>query len=428
MTNRSFAHRWRVIEQKLLFFSCLYLLTGICALLILQPTAVEQGLIITALIAAVLFFAVSTIWSLIGFKGDPYLLPLAATLCFTSLVFLQRLNPVYAQRQFTWLVIGLAALVATTMLVKIKSLAEYKYVFATAGAVALLLPIFFGVERGGAKSWLLFGPFSIQTSEFVKILLVLFFASYLSERRQALAQGRNMLGITLPQVHDWGPLLMMLGASLTFLVFQKDLGTTLIFFCTFLAMVYVGTARLSYIFFAGVLFTAGSSAAYFVFGHVRTRVEAWLDPWQYAATSGYQVLQSLFAFTAGGFAGTGLGAGFPHLIPAVHTDFIFAAIAEETGLAGALGLLLVYMILFYRGFIIALEAEDDFTSLLTAGLTALLGLQSFIIMAGVTKLLPLTGVTLPFVSYGGSSLVANFIILGLILNVSNYQGRSAVRH
>ncbi|MGB9825546.1 MAG: FtsW/RodA/SpoVE family cell cycle protein, partial [Desulfofundulus sp.] len=222
-----------------------------------------------------------------------------------------------------------------------------------------------------------------------------------------------------PAPQEWGPLIAMWGVSLILLIFQKDLGAALIYFSTFLAMVYASTGRVAYICLGGALFLAGAAGSYALFEHVRLRVEVWLNPWRYVETAGYQVVQSLFALAAGGLTGSGLGGGLPLFIPAVHTDFIFAAITEEMGLAGGLGVLMIYMLFVYRGFLIALASPDDFACLLATGLTALMGLQAFIIMAGVTKLLPLTGVTLPFLSYGGSSLVANFIILGLLLNISH---------
>ena len=251
-------------------------------------------------------------------------------------------------------------------------------------------------------------------------LVVLFLASYLAENRVLLTAGtRSLGGIALPGPQEWIPLVAMWGISLLLLIFQKDLGTALIYFCTFLAMVYVATSRFLYTVFGLGLFVAGATASYYLFDHVRNRVEIWLDPWSFIDTAGYQVTQSLFAIGSGGVLGTGLGQGYPNYIPAVHTDIIFSACCEELGLAGGAAITVLFMVLIYRGLRIALQAKDDFAALAGSGLTALLGLQAFIILAGVTGLLPLTGVTLPFISYGGSSLVANFILLGLLLNISN---------
>jgi len=286
--------------------------------------------------------------------------------------------------------------------------------------IALILPIFFGIEQGGAKSWLDFGFFSFQPSEFVKILVVLFLASFLIENRAVLTAGTRSLGwLALPGPQEWVPLVVMWGVSLLLLVFQRDLGTALIYFGTFLAMVYTATSRIFYVLFGMGLFMAGATASYFLFDHVQARFEIWLNPWPYIDTTGYQVIQSLFAIGSGGIMGTGIGQGYPDFIPAVHTDFIFSAICEEMGLIGGAGIIILYMIFIFRGIKIALYARDDFGALAASGLIALLGLQAFIIMAGVTKLLPLTGVTLPYMSYGGSSLVANFILLGLLMNISH---------
>jgi len=286
--------------------------------------------------------------------------------------------------------------------------------------VALVLPVFFGHEQGGAKSWLDFGVFHFQPSEFVKILVVLFLASFLAENRPVLTAGTKNLGwLSLPGPQEWGPLVAMWGVSLLLLIFQKDLGAALIYFSTFLTMVYVATSRIFYVLFGMVLFMAGAAASFYFFEHVRARVETWLNPWPYIETTGYQVIQSLFAINSGGMIGTGLGEGYPEFIPIVHTDFIFSAICEETGLIGGVGVIILFMIFVFRGIRIALRTRDEFAALVASGLTALMGLQAFIIIAGVTKLLPLTGVTLPYMSYGGSSLVANFILLGLLMNISH---------
>lgn len=415
----------RKLELFLLALSGVYLAVGAGAASLLQPGAEGYITLIAAGITIFSFLMVSVVWHLAHFQGDKFLLPLVAIFSSTSLIFLYRIKPGFALRQFVWLMVGLVVLLLTTrLLINYRALADYKYILAVAGVIALVAPIFFGIEQGGAKSWLDFKLFQLQPSEFVKILVVFFLASFLAENKTVLTEGtRSLWGMALPGPHEWGPLLGMWGISLLLLVFQKDLGTALIYFGTFLAMVYAATARLAYIVSGLSLFMVGAFASYAFFDHVRLRVEVWLNPWQYMETSGYQVVQSLFAITAGGLTGTGLGAGQPKFIPAVHTDFIFSAITEEMGLLGGLGIVVLYMLLVYRGFIIAMRARDGFAALLAAGMTALLGLQAFIIIAGVTKLLPLTGVTLPFISYGGSSLVANFIILGLLLNIS-HEGES----
>lgn len=414
----------RRLERKMLFLAGTYLVTG---LLVLGLGAHFEKKLLALFFVIGLFWLVSYCWEKGNYRGDPYLLPLVAVLSGTSLIFLYRLNPAYCWRQFFWLLAGIGALLATTLLFRnFLRLAQYKYSYALVGGVALLLPIFAGVEQGGVRSWLDLGFFYLQPSEFVKILLVLFLASYLSEYRQFLAYGaRTFWGITFPTPREWVPLVAMWALSLVLLVFQKDLGTALIYFTTFLAMLYLATSRLGYVAIGFCLFLAGAAAAYHFFAHVQQRVEIWLNPWQYMETAGYQVVQSLYALGAGGLFGAGLGAGYPQLIPAVHTDFIFAAITEEMGLLGGVAIIFLYFLFLYRGFLIALRARYDFAVLLSAGLTALMGFQAVIIIAGVIKLLPLTGITLPFVSYGGSSLVANYIILGLLLNVSHETGGPA---
>lgn len=411
----------RQVELKLLLVVGVYIMTGMSLLYLGAAGNPEPQAILMGLASVAAFLLVSIYWHFTGYHGDCFLLPVTALLSSTGLVFLFRLEPVYAARQFVWLLIGLVAMVVTTrQLINFRFLSDYKYIYALAGLVALVLPIFFGNEQGGAKSWLDLGLFNLQPSEFVKILVVLFLASFLTENKAVLTVGTRNLGeLSLPGPQEWGPLAVMWGISLMLLVFQKDLGAALIYFSTFLTMVYVATSRIFYVLFGLGLFMAGAGASFYLFDHVRARVEIWLNPWPYIETTGYQVSQSLFAINSGGVFGAGLGQGYPEYIPAVHTDFIFSAICEEMGLLGGTGVIILFMIFIFRGIRIALKTKDEFAALAASGLTALLGLQAFIIISGVTKLLPLTGITLPYMSYGGSSLVANFILLGLLLNISH---------
>ena len=406
----------RGTERKLICLAFLFTLAGASVLYLREPGTPGIWAVASSVIMFAGFMLISILWQRRGAGYDVFITPLIFFLVGASMVFLFRLEPAYGYRQLAWLVIGLAAFFATTALGhRYRVLSEYKYLLAVGGIVALLLPIFFGVELGGAKSWLDLGLFHLQPSEFVKLLLVFFLGSYLVENRMPGASGRQY---NLPGAQEWGPLLGMWLTALLVLVFQRDLGTALIYFGTFLAMVYVATARWTYIALGMFLFLAGAAVAFYEVSHVHTRVEIWIDPWASPQGAGYQIIQSLYAIYNGGIFGTGLGAGFPGYIPAVHTDFIFAAICEETGLLGGAGVLLLYMLLVYRGFKIALASRDDYSCLMAAGFTVLLGLQVFIIVAGVTKLLPMTGITLPFISYGGSSLVANFILAGMLLNIS----------
>lgn len=411
----------RLVEWKLLFLAGVYAIVGALALYLGTAGVLDRQVVYACAAAMAAFFLVSFFWYYTGYRGDCFLLPIVALLSTTGLVFLFRLEPAYGMRQFVWLLTGLGALLLTTRwLIDFRFLSDYKYIYALAGLLALLLPVFFGSELGGAKSWLDLGFFHLQPSEFVKILVVLFLASYLSENKAVLtAGGRHLGNLALPGPQEWGPLLAMWGISLLLLVFQKDLGAALIYFSTFLTMVYVATSRFAYVMFGLALFAVGMVASFYMFDHVQARVAIWLNPWNTIETTGYQIAQSLFAINAGGVLGSGLGLGFPGYIPAVHTDLIFSAICEEMGLAGGVGIIILYLIFVFRGIRIALKTNDEFAVLAAFGLTALLGLQVFIIIAGVTKLLPLTGITLPYISYGGSSLVANFILLGLLLNISH---------
>lgn len=357
-------------------------------------------------------------------NGDLYLFPLASMLSVIGLIMVLRLSPGFAVRQFIWLFAGLTVFLATVKgLRDYRFLEDYKYIYIFGGLLLLLITIIFGTTIGGARSWLSLGPLRFQPSELVKIILVIFLASYLEEKKQILTEGtKNVAGVPVPSLQYIGPLLVMWGFSLVLLIFQKDLGAALIFFGTFLAMMFIATGRSSYVFTGIVLFSIGAVLCYYLFSHVQVRVSIWLDPWKVIDGRGYQIVQSLFAIGSGGLYGTGLGLGQPKLIPAVHTDFVFSAWAEETGLLGAAALIIIYCFIIYRGFIIAMKAGSGFGTLLASGLTSLLAIQTLVIIGGVIKLLPLTGVTLPFVSYGGSSLLSSYILLGLLVNISAKDG------
>jgi len=353
--------------------------------------------------------------------ADPYLLPMAGLLTAIGLTEIYRLNPDDAFRQGLWLVIGVALFSVTLVILRhdYRRLESYKYVIGIGAIALLVLPALPGIGRtiNGARLWVGFGPFQFQPGEFSKILLILFLAGYLREKREVLAQGR---------LKDFGPLLLIWGGAMAVLVQTNDLGSGLLYFGIFLAMLYVATSR--FVFVAGgmALFLAGAAFVYQVIPRVQDRVTIWLDPWPYAQTEGYQLVQSLFAIAFGGFGGTGLGKGtftFSNgtdpIIPYLNTDFIYAALAQELGLVGVAAVLLVYMLFVARGFRAAMLADDGFSKLLATGLTFAFALQTFIIVGGVLRLIPLTGITLPFVSYGGSSLLANFVLLALLLLVSN---------
>jgi cell division protein FtsW (lipid II flippase) len=366
--------------------------------------------------------------------ADPYLFPLVATLACFGLVVLYRLDAEFAREQAQWFVLGLIVFAGTIIALRrdVRVLENYRYVIASIGILLLLLPRVPGIGQqvNGAYLGIGVGPITFQPAELSKIAIVVFLASYLRDTRHVLVQGSHrILGIPLPPLKHLGPLLAVWGISMVLLVFIRDLGSSLMFFGGFLALVYVATNRASYAIAGLVLFAAGTWFFANTVGHVQSRVDAWLHPFDtqlYEAQGGsFQIAQSLFAQGDGGLFGRGFGEAIIHLpagstlLPAAHTDLIYAVIVNELGLVGACGVLLVYLLVVERGFRIATIATDSFSKLLATGLTAVFALQVFVIVGGVTKLIPLTGVTLPFISYGGSSIVANFILLALLLLVSD---------
>ena len=354
-------------------------------------------------------------------NADPGLLPIVFVLSGVGLAVVTRLDAALAASQVTWLFVGVAALVATLIGVpSLERLARYKYTLMVSGLVLLLLPAVIGREINGAKLWIRFGGFGFQPGEIAKILIVLFLAAYLAENRELLSVStRRILGVRLPEPRTLGPLLLMWAVSLLVLVFERDLGSSLLFFVIFLVMLYAATGRAAYVVVGLGLFGAGATTAYFLFNHVRTRVDIWLHPFADAAGKGYQLVQSLFALAAGGLTGVGLGRGLPTRIPFVSTDFIFSAIGEELGLLGAAAIVLLFLVLAIRSFATAARAKTDMAAFTAVGLAAAISFQAFVIVGGVTRLIPLTGVTLPFVSYGGSSLLSSFIALGLLLRAGD---------
>lgn len=364
-------------------------------------------------------------------QADPTLLPIAGLLAGLGFAVIYRIDIGepgldVAASQVSWLLFGLALFVLTLVVIRDhRQLDAYTYTLGLAGLALLLLPILpgIGLEVRGARLWVDLGILRFQPAELAKVLIVIFLASYLNARKELLAVATRRLGpFALPEPKHLAPLLLAWGVSLVVLFLQKDLGSSLLFFGIFVIMLWVATARGAYVALGAILFALGAYLAYQTFSHVQDRIVVWLntlDP-EFIQEEGFQVAQSLFALATGGIAGTGLGQGLPHEIPDAHTDFVFAAIGEELGLLGTMAVLLLFVILVARGFRIALgrSEADGFGRLLAAGLATIIGLQSFVIIGGVTRLIPLTGITLPFVSYGGSSLVANFILLALLVRVS----------
>jgi cell division protein FtsW (lipid II flippase) len=374
--------------------------------------------------------------------ADPYLLPIAGLLTAIGLTEIYRLNPTDAFRQGIWIVVAVALFAATLFLLRhdYRRLETYKYLFGISAIALLVLPILpvLGLTVNGARLWVHVGSLRFQPGELAKIMLIVFLAGYMREKREVLAQGR---------LKDWGPLLVIWVLAMLVLLETRDLGGGLLYFGIFLAMLYVATARIGYVAVGLGLFLVGAVGVWKVTPHVQDRVTIWLHPWTtnkvYCPLSGqldlrqdcqsYQLVKSLYSIGYGGYGGTGLGKGTvanlngKQIIPDLNTDFIYSALAQELGLIGAAALLLVYMIFVLRGMRIALLAEDGFSKLVAAGLTFGFALQTFIIVGGILRLIPLTGITLPFVSYGGSSVVANFLLLAGLLLVSNRANRERLR-
>jgi cell division protein FtsW (lipid II flippase) len=356
--------------------------------------------------------------------ADPYLLPMAALLTAIGLTEIYRLGPDQAFRQGLWVVIGVAVFAATLFWLRhdYRVLERYKYVFGVTALILIFLPRLpvIGEPINGSRLWVHVGSLQFQPGELGKIALIVFLAAYLRERREVLAQG---------SLKDWGPLLVIWGAAMLLLFVTNDLGSALLYYGIFLAMVYVATARLSFVAAGLGLFLVGAFAVTQVTPHVQERVNVWLDPYKYEHSSGYQILQSLYSIAHGGFGGTGLARGIvttptgQQVVPDLNTDFIYSALAQELGLVGAAAILLLYMAFVLRGFQIALAATDGFSKLLAAGLSFGFAFQAFVIVGGITRVIPLTGITLPFVSYGGSSIVANFLLVAGLMLISNRANR-----
>jgi cell division protein FtsW (lipid II flippase) len=372
---------------------------------------------------------------------DPLLLPIVALLNGLGLVMIHRLdlsnNEVSrhhhpsATQQMLWTVVGVAAFaLVVTFLKDHRQLARYGYICGVAGLVFLAVPALLPAslsEQNGAKIWIRFSGFSIQPAEFSKILLLIFFSAVLIAKRGLFnSVGKHLMGMNLPRPRDLAPLLAAWVISVGVMVFEKDLGTSLLLYASFLVVVYLATQRLSWVVIGLVLFAAGSVVAYFIFEHVRVRVQMWWDPFSDPEGSGYQLVQSMFSFATGGIFGTGLGNGQPDTVPAASTDFIIAAFGEELGLVGLASILMLYAIVIVRGLRTAIATRESFGKLLAAGLASTLAIQLFIVVGGVTRLIPLTGLTTPWMSYGGSSLLANYVLLAILARIS-HSARSPLR-
>ena len=356
---------------------------------------------------------------------DLTLFPAAMLLASLGLIMIGRLKPALFLTQMRWLLLGLIVYLFLVFLgERFLRLLSYPYLLGVFCLLLLCSALFFGTEIGGSRNWIVFGPFAVQPSEFGKIVIIMFLAAYLTEHREVLTLPRHrFLWLKLPVLRFIAPLLLIWGIAILMFVVQRDLGSALLFFGIAVSMTYMATGRKSYVALAFAFFLGAAALSYSFFSHVRVRFNIWLDPWSDPSGSAYQVVQSLFALGSGGVWGAGFAHGHPNLIPEVHTDFIFAAIAEELGLLGSLGVMLVFALFFYRAIRIALACREETRMLLAAGIAVVFLLQAFIIIAGVTKFLPLTGITLPFVSYGGSSMIASFMLLGILTVLSKKENR-----
>lgn len=366
-------------------------------------------------------------------RADQVLLPLVGTILVLGLVMIQRLEPSLseafrgiANKQVLWIGAGMVVMWGTvTFLRDLNFLRRYKYTFAILGIALVAVTLVFGNDAGsgtGVRLWLDLGFFQFQPSELLKVLLVIFLAGYLDDKRELLVSSYRVGPISLPPLPYLAPLLLLWALALVLFVVQRDLGSAMLFFGIFLAMLYVASGKAFYVLGGLGLFFAAAFLlnAFFSsqFTHIQERVAIWLNPWPVGNDEGYQIVQSLFALASGGVLGKGIGVGSPGYIPAVHTDMIISAIGEELGLAGTLGVIALFVFLAYRGYHIALTSRSGYEQLLAVGLTTVLGIQAIIILGGAIKMIPLTGITLPFISYGGSSIITNFLIVGLLLRIS----------
>ena len=355
--------------------------------------------------------------------ADPQLLPLALLLNGLGYVFIARLNNALAGKQAGWSAVSVIGFVIILVALKdIRVLERYRYTAGLVGIVLLVLPLVpvIGKSINGSRIWVRLGPIGFQPGEIAKVALAIFLAGYLVERRELLGVANFKLGpMTIPDPKHFAPVLMAVGISLIVVVFERDLGSALLFFILFLVMMWVATGRATYVAVGMTLFAAAAYFAWTAFDHVQTRVTVWIDPWVDPTGKGYQIIQATYALAWGGLTGTGPGLGVAGRIPKDETDFIFAVIGEELGLLGSTAIICAFLLLAGSGLRVSRRSADPFMSLLAVGLTSLLAFQAFIIVAGVIRLLPLTGVTLPFVSYGGSSLVANYLLLALLIRISD---------
>lgn len=414
----------RLVETRLLVWVAGITVVGFVTVALALREPVAGVVLIVPLGFLAVAFGLHALLAARGFRGDEILLPTALGLTAIGLIVVYRVTygtdaEHLVVNQLAWTLVAAAAFALPLIFPRdLSILARYKYTWMAAGIALLVATALFGTTIGGARIWFRLGPISFTPWELVKVILVVFLAAYLDEYREVLMRGRRGLARLLPPLPYLVPIIAMWAAAMFLLIYARDLGAALLFFAIFLAMLYLATGRLGYVLLGVAMLAAGAFVAAQRFEHVQLRIAMWLDPWQDPLERGYQILHGLFSLGNGGLLGAGLGAGAPQSIPVVWSDFVFAAFAEEAGFLGALALLGLYLVLLYRGFSIAVSAPTPFLQLLAAGLTFVIGVQALVIVAGNAKLIPLTGITLPFVAYGGSSLVTNYLSIGLLARIS----------
>lgn len=383
----------------------------------LDPRLLQPALLLTLVILSGVLLE-----HFLHYQGDPFILPTVQVIMTIGLVFLARIDPTEGLHQLWWANLGLFIYYLILWGAgDYRRMGNFQYIWGLAALGLLLVTLVFGVTSGGATSWLRIGPFRAEPEELVKIALLLFLAAYLGQHEELLRVGTVQLGrISVPDVRTLGPFLIMAAFSLGLLAAQKSLGTALEFYLLFVLLLYVVTDRLLYLTVSIPVLLFTGWLGYILFGHVRVRVRTWLNPWVDVTGGGYQIAQSLFAIGGGGILGTGLGNGIgASQVPVASTDFIFSVIAEELGFAGAMAVICLFLVVVFRAFAVSVKTEDRFGQILAAGIGIIIGTEALIILAGVTKLLPLTGIPLPWVSYGGTSMLVHFMLLGILTNVSN---------
>ena len=416
-------------ELGLLFWVGALGVTGSVAVAAAEAIGFRPQQLVVPVIFILIAFVLHLFLAARGIRGDQLLLPIAAALTAIGLVLVQRLASNLLVQQLSWTLIAAGAFAATILIPRdLTALSRFKWTWALLGVLLLLSPLLpiIGREVNGARIWIGLGTVTFEPWEAVKVLLVIFFAAYLEEFREVLSQTQRRFGpIPVPPLPYFGPIVAMWAIAMVVMVFERDLGATLLFLGIFLAMLYLATGEAFYTLIGVLLLLVGGYGAYHAFGHVAARVDVWLNPFaeDVRFSSGYQLVQGLFALANGGLFGAGLGNGMPDRIPVVWSDFVFDAFAEEVGFAGALALLALYLLFVYRGMLIALRAPTPFLQLLAAGLSFIVALQTLVIVGGNARLIPLTGITLPFVAYGGSSLVTNWMLVALLIRVSDLTAR-----